>query len=505
MKTHQPCPDCGHDGCLTIFEDGGSYCHSCHTAKGGSGTKSSPEPVTPEEELTFELKEYRGIDQDVVEFYGILTGITKDGKDFSRVYPYPHRPKTRILPKDFSRNAGFTNNKFFGMDKFNAGSSKVLTIVEGEDDVPSAYQMLGKKWPVVGIPGSSSPRQVLKDEESYNFVRAFDSIVIATDGDDAGQSAADAFSRAFPNKCYRVNMTKHNDPNDYLSNGDSSDFLYAWVNRQKYVPDNILNTTDQFLELYRDTPDHMYTPTGIEALDEKIMGVMRGHFTVLKAGTGIGKTEVMRLIEYNLLQQGEPIAIWHLEETKLRSLLGLVSYEVMDNYTRKDLIEAKGKTVEAEEAIKSLTESEMLFQFFLRDGEGSDELIEQIRYFSEVCGVNYILVEPIQDIVAGFSEASKEAMLADLSVRLSRLAAELNVAIVTIAHTNDDGDIKYCRMIGQRASIIISLERNKEAHDEDERNTTYLKVEKNRPCSLEGYAGTLFFDGGTFTLSEKVF
>lgn len=503
MKTHQKCPDCGHDGCLTIFDDGGTYCHSCLKASGGSA--SGGPPPLPEEELDFEVKGYRNIDQDVVEFYGILTGVTKDGKDFSRVYPYPHRPKTRILPKDFSRNAGFTNNKFFGMDKFNAGSSKVLTIVEGEDDVPSAYQMLGKKWPVVGIPGASSPRQVLKDEESYNFVKAFDSIVIATDSDDAGQSAADAFSRAFPNKCYRVNMTKHKDPNEYLSKGDGSDFLYAWVNRQKYVPDNILNTPDQFLELYRDTPDHMYTPTGIEALDEKIMGVMRGHFTVLKASTGIGKTEVMRLIEYNLLQAGESIAIWHLEETKLRSLLGLVSYEVQDNFTRKDLIEEKGRSAEAEAAIQELTSNEKLYQFFLRDGEGSDELIEQIRYFSQVCGVDYILVEPIQDIVAGFNEASKEAMLADLSVRLSRLAAELNVAIVTIAHTNDEGDIKYCRMIGQRASIIISLERNKESTDEEERNTTYLKVEKNRPCSLEGYGGTLFFDSETFTLNEKVF
>ena len=42
-------------------------------------------------------------------------------------------------------------------------------------------------------------------------------------------------------------------------------------------------------------------------------------------------------------------------------------------------------------------------------------------------------------------------MLADLSVRLSKLSAELNVGIVTISHTNDDGQMKYCRMIGQRA------------------------------------------------------
>jgi hypothetical protein len=101
------------------------------------------------------------------------------------------------------------------------------------------------------------------------------------------------------------------------------------------------------------------------------------------------------------------------------------------------------------------------------------------------------------------SDESKEAMLADLSVRLSKLAADLNVGIVTIGHTNDNGDFKYCRMIGQRASVIIDLVRDKEASDLIERNTTTLVVKKNRPCGLEGNSGELLFDGDTFTLKEK--
>ena len=101
------------------------------------------------------------------------------------------------------------------------------------------------------------------------------------------------------------------------------------------------------------------------------------------------------------------------------------------------------------------------------------------------------------------SDESKEGILADLSVRLSKLAADLNVGIVTIGHTNDNGDFKYCRMIGQRASVIIDLVRDKEASDLIERNTTTLFVKKNRPCGLEGNAGELLFDAETFTLREK--
>ena len=155
-----------------------------------------------------------------------------------------------------------------------------------------------------------------------------------------------------------------------------------------------------------------------------------------------------------------------------------------------------------EQAILDLTKDELFYQFYMPDGSDTDEFIEQIRYLSQGCDCKYIFFEPIQDVVVGQSEESKEQQLADLSVRLSKLAAELNVGIVTIAHTNDNGDPKYCKMIGQRASVIIDLYRDKGADDDTDRNTTHLRVEKNRPCSEEGSAGTLFFDSMSFTLEE---
>jgi len=59
-------------------------------------------------------------------------------------------------------------------------------------------------------------------------------------------------------------------------------------------------------------------------------------------------------------------------------------------------------------------------------------------------------------------------------------------------------------MIGQRASVIIDLKRDKESDDLQERNTTYLSIEKNRPCSEEGNAGMMRFNTETFTLSEVI-
>jgi|TARA_B100001063_G_scaffold212383_1_gene211339 hypothetical protein len=107
-------------------------------------------------------------------------------------------------------------------------------------------------------------------------------------------------------------------------------------------------------------------------------------------------------------------------------------------------------------------------------------------------------------VVVNSSEDGKESMLADLSIRLSKLAAELNIGIVTIAHTNENGDPKYCKMIGQRASVIIDLHRDKEADTLEERNTMYINVQKNRPCSEEGNAGMMKFNLDTFMLREVI-
>jgi replicative DNA helicase len=230
------------------------------------------------------------------------------------------------------------------------------------------------------------------------------------------------------------------------------------------------------------------------------MGLMQGHFTVFKAPTGIGKTELMRYLEWNFIQRGVTFATMHLEETKLRSVLGLVSYDLGDNLTRKDLVEEKARTDDVRASIKRLADTGLYYQFFMKDGQGEEELISNIRMFKEAYGCNFVMFEPIQDVITVSSEENKESKLAELAVRLSKVAADLNVGIVTIAHTNEDNEIKYCKMIGQRASVICRLDRDKEAEDSVDRNTTRLVIEKNRPTSEEGAAGEMFFDVSTFKM-----
>ena len=518
---HQPCPyvDCGSSDAFSYeTELMIGKCHSCESAyPSKKATFSWAKEIYPtkgvnnmgvvdytpkriEQAGNGKFVAMRGITERTMEDFGVLT--YDDRQEY--VYPSGGKKVRTLKEKGFYAKDGFKGDELFGMNFFTAGCSKIVTITEGELDALSAAQMLKSSYtnPVVSLPSATPSRKLW--ENCKDWLNSFDKIVLSVDTDEAGNAVADKIAKLFPNKVYRVPHETYKDANEFLQAGKGNDFKSAWWNARKYTPENILNTTDQFLSLYNDTPEHQYVETGIVALDDKILGLMQGHFTVIKAPTGIGKTEVMRFLEYNMLQKGIPIAAWHLEETKLRSLLGLVSYDCKENLTRRDLIDEKKAHDRVVKSIESLTKDENFYQFYLGDGQGTEELLEQIRFFREACGVRYVFFEPIQDVVAGKNEASKEEILADLSVRLSKIAAELNVGIVTIAHTNDDGDPKYCKMIGQRASVIIDLSRDKESDDVEERNTTHITVQKNRPCSEEGRAGKMRFNPDTFTLREVI-
>jgi len=222
-----------------------------------------------------------------------------------------------------------------------------------------------------------------------------------------------------------------------------------------------------------------------------------GDFTVTH------NTELMRYLEKKCYDAGHSFAFCHGEETQLRSLLGLVSYELQDNLTRKDLIEAKGRVDEVKECLSDLGKSERVYQFRIRVDQGVDDIIDQIRFLSSAMNVDYIFLEPIQDFVSG-NTTEKESLITDLANKMKRLAAEINVGIIIIAHANADGDAKYCKSLTQSAAYEIILERDPNSEDESERNKMNIFVgRKNRTGGGSGPAGCLTFDVETYMLTPS--
>jgi 5S rRNA maturation endonuclease (ribonuclease M5) len=345
-KGHGPCPyvDCGSSDAFSYNASGYGKCFSCDRGYPSkhpifdwakekypvSNLLSGGKNNISDDFLSFTAKDIkeespdsgnwvsmRGIKTSTMEKFGVKT--YEDRQEY--VYPSGGIKVRRLEDKQFYAKSGFKSDELFGMNLFPAGCAKIVTVTEGELDALSVYQMLDMKWlnPVVSLPSASPSKKMW--EKCADWLNSFNKIYLSVDNDEAGNEVADRMAKMFPNKVYRVDHGKHKDANELLQLGKIEEFKQAWYGAQKYVPENVLNTTEQFLSLYRDTPEHQYVPTGIRDLDDKILGLMQGHFTVIKAPTGIGKTEVMRYLEYNMLQRKIPIAAWHLEETKLRSHL----------------------------------------------------------------------------------------------------------------------------------------------------------------------------------------
>ena len=138
------------------------------------------------------------------------------------------------------------------MNLFTAGSSKMVTITEGELDALSVAQILKGSYtnPVVSLPSATPSKKLW--ENCKEWLDSFQKIVLSVDTDDAGNALADKIAKLFPNKVYRVNHHPYKDANDFLKNSKGAEFKSAWWAASKYTPENVMNTTEDFLSLYQD-------------------------------------------------------------------------------------------------------------------------------------------------------------------------------------------------------------------------------------------------------------
>ena len=488
ISSRGTCPDCGHHECYAVYDDG-AYCFSCAAATGDITAK----------DIVYEYKRYRGISTTVAEHYGAKCGVLH-GDIHSRQYPYPHAIKTRVHPKDFSKNKGFTNDYLFGMDKFNEGSDPLIVVTEGEEDAMAAYQMLGMSHPCVAVPGASLTKALIVNCHSY--LDSFKEVVVCVDGDAAGSTLQSKLVELFPGKVSVVNLTKHKDANDFLIMGDAEEFNATFALRKRVVPDGVFSSAEDFSKILDDGEINTYSETPLSHLNSMIKGLMQGHLTVITGPEGQGKTELLRLFEYHVLSETDlTIGVLHMEESKKMCLRSLACYALGEDVRDPD---STADPERVKEAILNLTEDGNLFLVEFGIDEDPLKIVDRCRTMAKVFGCKYIFIDPIQQLSYGKnSDKTEEQVLSQIAVQLERLATEIDVGIVITAHVNDDGNTRSSRMIGKSASVRIDLHRDHLNEDAEIRNTTTLTVSKNRPMGKTGYGGQLQFNPYTFTLEEK--
>ena len=242
-------------------------------------------------------------------------------------------------------------------------------------------------------------------------------------------------------------------------------------------------------------------PLPFKQLQEKLDGLQMKESYLFTALEGVGKTEIIRSIEYFLLKNStKNLGVIHLEESKERLLQGYAGYVLGKP------CHIKGKPVPKEdvvEALKKVVKHDGHLNVYSHFGsDDPDVILSTIRYLVTVKECKYIFLDHITMVVSGMGKEEREA-LDYISTRLAMMMKELDFCLVYVSHVNDDGLTRGSRNISKIASVWVHLDRDLEAESEEKRNETRLIIKKNRPTGLTGPAGTLVFDNKTFMMSEK--
>jgi len=509
MKKHQPCP-CGtsSDG---LYDYGNhQYCFVCNKYFKGNEemTSMANTPVMMRGDIA-PISD-RKLTYKTVEFYRVLQ------QDDKHYYPYYKDGKLAAVKTRLPDKAGFPWSgspggvELFGQNLFPAGGNTV-TIVEGELDALSAYQMLNE--PVVSVCSASTAVADLK--RNYEWVNTFKKIVFAFDNDKAGQEAQVKAASLFdPKKVRIMKLSHHKDASDYLQNNNIKEFYEQHRTAGPFTPDGIVSGSSIYDLLLR-KPEYESVNYPWDGVNDYTYGLRTGELVTLIAGTGVGKTQFLRELVYGLLNNTSAnLGMLFLEEPIRDTGLGLMSVHANK---RLYLPDAEYTKDEFDDAYKATVGSGKIFLYDSFGSNSIDRILGTIRYLVRALDCKYIILDHISIVVSDQSNGDERRALDEIATKLKTLTVELSICIIMAAHlrrqpngqSHEEGaavslsDIRGTAGIGQLSNIILGLERNTQADDPAERHIVRVRVVKNRFSGMTGLATHLRYHTESGRLIEE--
>lgn len=303
VKAHLPCDDCGSHDALSKYDDGSTYCFSCHTYHKGGRT----EVVYMDEDAVTELKPDAGqfpvdglpdrrITADTCRKFGVKV-VTQAGGIAQHIYPY-YDTEGRLVCQKVRTVAGkqfhilngsaMKSAMLFGQNLFPA-KGRYICVTEGEIDAMSVYQMQGSRYPVVSLKNGCTSFKDIK--QAYEYLDSFDNIVLCLDGDSAGRKATQKIAELLPPK--KVKIVKFpedmKDANEFLKAGKTEEFNNLWWKAEDYKPQDIVAVGELWDRLQEFNKTRSYIPSPWRGVNDMLYGFRPSQVCVFAAGTGQGK------------------------------------------------------------------------------------------------------------------------------------------------------------------------------------------------------------------------
>lgn len=511
---HISCPKCGSSDANSLYDDGHTYCFKCEKttqASAQDAALSETLGIRPVAEVFRGIKD-RGITEATCKYFGVLA------TDERHYYPYFDEDGTHVsnkirfvAKKEFSVEGPLSRGTLFGQNRFPAGSQKAITICEGELDAMAAYQMSGSRYAFVSLRNGVSG--VAKDiADNFEYLNSFPTVVICFDKDEGkinaatgevrypGQEAAQKAAGMFPiGKVKILTLREYKDACDYLVHGKAKEYVEEWWKAPIYTPTG--------LKLGRDMWDEITKPKNYEtvnypwdSLNHLTYGIRLSELVVLTADTGIGKTSILKEIEYHVLKNTDRgVGFLHLEEPNSDTALGLMSIDASIPLHLPDY-RAEVSDERLRDYFDSVVNSDRVVIWDHFGSNSIDEVLAKVRHMHNL-GCKYIVLDHLSIVVSDQS-GDERKQLDEIATRLKTLCMELNIAVLAVIHTNRQGLIRGTAGVEQLANIVIHAYRNKTDNDPFNRNVTKLVVEKNRFCGKTGPGCWLYYNPETGRLRE---
>lgn len=511
-----PCSKCGSSDANAHYSDGHTYCFSCRGVEKGEGgmeeTAKKKDSSLPEIE-GFDAWTSRGLNAKTCKKWGIGVVPWKGKK--ARVFERRDQEgnvvglKVRPAQKNDIRTLGETKRlQLFGQHLWRSKGKRVV-ITEGEVDAPTISQLQDHKWPVVSvINGASGAAQDIRN--NIDWLMGFEEVVLAFDNDEPGRKAVAECAPLFkPGQC-KVAYFDLKDANDMHKAGRGKEVIDGLWGAKTYRPDGIVMGSELYGEITKEevVASQSYPWRGLQ---EKTLGCRLGEVVTVTAGSGIGKSAVIREIAYSLaVEQSEPIGMLMFEETVRRTALGLLSIEMEKPLT---LMPHPQKEEGFDEAFKRVLGSDRVFLYDHFGSTEIDNVLDRIRYMATALGVRWVVLDHLSILISGMGEGDERRLIDNAMTALKSLAMELNIGLFLVSHLKRPegkghengaatalGQLRGSHAIAQLSDIVIGLERDQQ--NSKNRDVTTVRLLKNRFTGETGVAGWLRYDRHTGRLKE---
>ncbi len=522
---HVPCTSCDSSDGVSINEDNSWHCFSCeaHGSSYNGEHEITQQPVKEQAKLTatgiLGALTDRKISSETAKKYGVTITRNKDGSIKEHLYPYYSDGKKiaqkirSVKTKDFRIEGSVRDADLFGTQSTQS-KGKFITIVEGECDAMAAYELMGSKWGVVSvINGASSAARDIK--RNLEFFNDFESVVVCFDSDKAGKKAARQVAELFPPSKAKI-MTlpsEYKDANEMLKDNKRQAFMEYWWAAKLFAPDGIIRG-DNMWGIVTEEIDQSFVEYPWAGMNELTYGIRTHELITIAAGSGMGKSQFLRELIYYLINTEDSgnIGLLMMEESTRRTGLSLMSMSANRPLHLPDTY------IDGEELREHYDATLGTGKVFLYDSFGSntiDNIISKVRYMAKGLDCKYVFLDHISILVSDQQSGDERKALDEIATKLRTLIQETGIALFMVSHlkrpggtAHEEGGITSLSQlrgsagIGQLSDMVIGLERDGQHDDPQIRNTTTIRVLKNRFSGLTGPACYLYYDKDTGRMLE---